>query len=281
VANGRSEGRSKRDSGRDPGGFIALPVSVLDCAGYTALSHTARSLLLEVARQCKGDDNGRLLLSRAYLARRNWKSADVIQRAKGELIEGGFIFETVKGYRPNKASWYAVTWRKLDKITGFDPGAENAFVRGAYSRNVLILNEKRLRGYQAENNQKPAKVGASLIPAHGTESPSIAPSRGTESPSSVPSDGAMRGVSGMPPVPSDGHPLEVPSVGVAFGVAPPPPPAEKEDRAVTPATGSASSMAPPSPGIGATYSRQPLCVPPGPVALPKPISHSEPRAAKT
>ena len=109
MANGRSAGRAKRDNGRDPGGFIALPVSVLDCPGHRALSHTARALLIEVARQFHGDDNGRMLLSRAYLAGRGWKSSDVIDRAKGQLIEGGFIIETVKGHRPNKASWYAVT----------------------------------------------------------------------------------------------------------------------------------------------------------------------------
>ena len=104
MANGRGAGRSKRETGRDPGPFVALPLSVLDCPGYAALSHPARALLLEVARQCKGDDNGRLLLSRVYLAGRGWKSADVIQRAKVELIKAEFIFETVRGHRPNKAS---------------------------------------------------------------------------------------------------------------------------------------------------------------------------------
>lgn len=221
MANGRSVGRAKRDTGRDPGGFVALPVSVLDCPSYAALSHPARALLLEVARQFHGDDNGRMLLSRAYLAGRGWKSADVIQRAKQQLLEGGFIFETVMGHCPNKASWYAMTWRKLDKIAGFDSGAQKAFEQGAYRRDVPLLNVKKLRGYQASNDIRPSAVGTSLVPPHGTESPQIAPSPGTESPPPVPSDGAMQGAFGPPPVPSDGHPLEEPSAGVAFGVARP------------------------------------------------------------
>ena len=108
----------KRDAGRDPGGFVALPWSVLDSAAYLGLSHTAKALLMEVARQYHRDDNGRMLLSRAHLAKRGWLSAAVIQKAKAELLEAGLIFQTVMGHRPNKASWYAVTWRMLDRIPG-------------------------------------------------------------------------------------------------------------------------------------------------------------------
>lgn len=129
----------KRDSGRDAGGFIALPWSVLDCPEFAELSHPARSLLLEFARQFVRDNNGRLLASASYLRKRGWKSADVITRAKRELLDAGFIFETVKGQRPNKASWYAVTWRALDKLPGYDAGAAAAFERGAYRQKK---NEK-------------------------------------------------------------------------------------------------------------------------------------------
>ena len=103
MANGRNRGQ-KGDSGRDAGGFVALPWSVLDCPAYARLSHPARALLFELARQFVRDNNGRLLASAAYLAKRGWKSADVITRAKRDLIEAGFVHETVKGHRPNKAS---------------------------------------------------------------------------------------------------------------------------------------------------------------------------------
>jgi hypothetical protein len=129
MANGRN-GKRKGDTGRDSGGFIALPWSVMDCPVYAGLSHPAKALLLEFARQFVRDNNGRLLASRAYLAGRGWKSADVIQRAKDELLAAGFIFETVKGQRPNKASWYAVTWRTLDRHPGYDHGAVESFERG-------------------------------------------------------------------------------------------------------------------------------------------------------
>ena len=51
MANGRNPKKRGHDSSRDAGGFVALPWSVLDSAAYQGLSHPARSLLLEIARQ--------------------------------------------------------------------------------------------------------------------------------------------------------------------------------------------------------------------------------------
>lgn len=135
MANGRNKG-AKGDAGRDAGGFIALPWSVVDSPAYQELGYPARALLTDIARQFVRDNNGKLLCSMAYLSVRGWKSNDVITRAKAELLATGFIYETVKGQRPNKASWYAVTWRVLDKHPGYDAGAAEGFVRGAYRLGI-------------------------------------------------------------------------------------------------------------------------------------------------
>lgn len=135
MANGRNKG-AKGDAGRDAGGFIALPWSVVDSPAYQALGYPARALLTDIARQFVRDNNGKLLCSMAYLSLRGWKSWDVLARAKAELLAAGFIYETVKGQRPNKASWYAVTWRVLAKHPGYDAGAAEGFVRGAYRLGV-------------------------------------------------------------------------------------------------------------------------------------------------
>ena len=185
MANGRNSGK-RGDTGRDSGGFVALPWSVLDCPAYAALSHPARALLLEIARQFVRDNNGRLLASRAYLGKRGWNSPDVISRAKNDLIAAGFIHETVKGHRPNKASWYAVTWRALDRLQGYDAGAAETFVRGAYQNASL----------------RPSPVlGRALI---GT-SPVLGAAASSTSP--VP----IKAVSATSPSTSPVHPLEMPS----------------------------------------------------------------------
>jgi hypothetical protein len=204
---GVTASRSKRDTGRDSGGFVAMPWSVLDCAAYARLSHPARGLLMEFARQFVRDNNGRLLASGAYLATRGWKSADVIFRAKRELLDAGFIFETVKGQRPNKASWYAVTWRSLDKCKGYDFSTEKAFERGAYLKNEALKIDP-------------------LTPRDGIKRSQIAPSDGVEQPATTPSHGAIRTSLPLSSTPSDGGHLEnyhlhveMPDIGIAAALA--------------------------------------------------------------
>jgi hypothetical protein len=192
MANGRNRGQ-KGDSGRDSGGFIALPWSVLDCPAYARLSMHARAMLLEVGRQFVRDNNGRMLLSRAYMETRGWKSADMLTKAKRELLEGGFIFQTVMGHRPNKASWFAVTWRALDKLPGYDAGTAQLFERGAYQKAAPLKNK-------------------SLRPPHGTEKAVIVPPHGTGTAPTVPPHGPIKAVLGGLSVPPHGHHLEMPSI---------------------------------------------------------------------
>lgn len=139
MVNGRNKLR-RGDASRDGGRFIALPWSVLDSRAFLGLSYPARALLLEIAWQFVRDNNGRLLTSAGHLEACGWKSRDVITRAKRELLEAGFIFETVKGQRPNRASWYAVTWMTLDRHPDFDAGALEGFQRGAYRRTADVLH---------------------------------------------------------------------------------------------------------------------------------------------
>jgi hypothetical protein len=181
--------RQKRYNGsrRDAGRFVAIPFAVIDSPAYVALSHPARALVIEVARQFHGDDNGRMVLTRRHLRARGWTSTDVLQRAKVELLTAGFIFETVKGMRPNKAAWYALTWLSLDMLDGFDPGAAAGFERSAYRKNAVH------------------------VPPAGTESAVIVPRAGTGKRATVPPAGTMRAISGTRSVPPAGIPLEVPS----------------------------------------------------------------------
>jgi len=210
MANGRQTGRAKSDSSRDSGGFIALPWAVLDCPAYVKLSHPAKALLFEIARQFVRDNNGRLLASAAYLKPRGWSSADVITRAKRELLAAGFIHETVKGHRPNKASWYAVTWRTLDLHPGFDPGAAEAFCRGSY-KTLAPIAAKPTRDELYAKWRVPAGSKQFATPSPGVETPSIAPPHGVGPGPAAPSPGAIGATFGVLSTPSPGNHLDMPS----------------------------------------------------------------------
>ena len=204
MANGRNATK-KGDSGRDGGGFVALPWSVLDSAAYTGLSHIAKALLIEVDRQFVRDNNGRMLLSTAHLNKRGWYSASVIQKAKLELLEAALIFETVKGHRPNKASWYAVTWRRLDRLQGYDAGTEQLFQRGAYR---FTAGKPKRPPPKCKN---PKKIIV-LNPPHGIECALIVPPHGIETVCFVPPHGTIRPTLSRSSIPPHRNHLDMPSI---------------------------------------------------------------------
>lgn len=190
MANGRGGSKKRKyQTDRDGNQFATLPFVVLDSKNFINLSHPAKALLLEFARQYGAGYNGRLLCSLKHLKPRGFKSADVITRAKRELISAGFIHETVMGHRPNKASWYAVTWYPLDKLNGYDIGAEKTFVRSAYVKNDAL------------------KI-TTLIPPKGIESKPIAPCKGIDESLSTPSNGAVTALNANFPIPSYGNHLD-------------------------------------------------------------------------
>lgn len=139
MANGRNKTR-KGDASRMPGRFIALPLSMLDSAAFMGLAHPAKALLIEIARQYMGNNNGRLLAGLGHMRKRGWTSSDVLYRALRQLIDAGLIYQTVQGQRPNRASWYAVTWLSLDASAQYDAGAAEGFKRGkfAHAENTAL-----------------------------------------------------------------------------------------------------------------------------------------------
>jgi hypothetical protein len=167
--NRKSWSKGKRIEGQ----FVILPYDVLCSEAYRSLSYTARSLLLEFCLQYRGFNNGMLLATMRHLKKRGWNSADVVTRAKRELIEADLIFETVKGRRPSIASWYALTWNTLDQNTKYDTGSIKGFRRGMY-RDFCI-----------------GKDGA--IPASGIENPVTKPDHGATRSVNIPVIGAVKG----------------------------------------------------------------------------------------
>lgn len=133
-----------RSSTRDGSKFVALPNVVLDCPAYRRLSFSARALLVDIARQFTGSNNGRLVLCEKAMKARGWASSTTIQRAAKELLVAGFICKTRQGYRPNTASWYALTWQALHWSKEMDISAA-AFQRGAYLKN----SDPQKMGYEA------------------------------------------------------------------------------------------------------------------------------------
>jgi len=108
--------RSKRDGDR----HIALPHVVIDSPSYRALGYAARALLIDIARQYTGSNNGRLVACDKYLKPMGWNSHDTVSRALVAIKDAGLLIETRMGMRPNRAAWFALGWYALDVSDGLD-----------------------------------------------------------------------------------------------------------------------------------------------------------------
>lgn len=124
-----------KGKGRDGTQFVALPHTVLNSPAYLGLSYSARALLTDIALQFTGSNNGKLVVCDKAMAPRGWTSSTTIHKAKRELLGAGFLCETRKGMKPNKASWFAITWQSLDWIPEMDI-TRAGFTRGAYLKTI-------------------------------------------------------------------------------------------------------------------------------------------------
>lgn len=108
------EGRNKRERGR----FLALPYAVLTSAAYLSLSPHGIKLLIDLGVQYNGSNNGDLSAAWKLMRPRGWRSEETLAKAKRELLQTQLIVETRKGWRPNRASLYALTFFALDYCDG-------------------------------------------------------------------------------------------------------------------------------------------------------------------
>lgn len=134
-------GRAKhKQKGADRDGvrFLALPHAVLDSQAFLNLSAPATRLLLDIARQYTGSNNGRLVACMSALSSRGWTSNDTLTRARRQLEAVGLLFQTRMGARPNKAAWFALTWFGLDWCSEMEIRPES-FPRGQYARKEPLL----------------------------------------------------------------------------------------------------------------------------------------------
>jgi hypothetical protein len=123
------------------GGFLALPMALLNCTKFRALSPSATKLLIDVASQYIGNNNGDLSCAWKIMHPKGWNSEATLNKAKKELLAAGFIGETRKGRLPNLCSLYGITWQPLNPNKKLDVGP-NGFPVGAWASLPLSSPSK-------------------------------------------------------------------------------------------------------------------------------------------
>ena len=220
---GRSKFKSNRDK-RDGTQFVLLPRVVLESPGYRQAGHAARSMLIDIAMQYSGHNNGKLVACAKYVEPIGWNSNATVLRAVRELLACGLLIETRKGARPNKAAWFALSWLDLDQGQGLDIDPK-LYRRGDYMRpDAPTLAGGKSRTEKATEARKRAaskkraeKENALLTPSSGAARVRIAPSSGVRASILAPLDGAIRGPLVPSSTPLDGAYLEIPSTPAVTG----------------------------------------------------------------
>lgn len=99
---------------RIKGGFLAIPHDVLRSEAYCSLSPSAVKLLVDIAGQFTGNNNGDLTACMSLMSDRGWRSTATLHRAKRELLQAGLIEQTRQGGMNMGPTLYAVTWKPID-----------------------------------------------------------------------------------------------------------------------------------------------------------------------
>ena len=191
----RAKFKGNRDK-RDGRQFVALPQVVLESPGYRLAGYPARALLVDIAMQYSGHNNGKLTACAKYLIPMGWTSNNTLLRAVQELLACGLMIETRKGGFPNTAAWFALSWLDLDQGQGLDIDPKH-YRRGGYmapdkpapaSTNARTEKATEARKLAALA-KRTANQNAALTPSHGAVKARIAPLDGVRASILAPLDG--------------------------------------------------------------------------------------------
>lgn len=165
------------------GRFAGIPHSVMDSTAFAGASYPARSLLFELIRQHTGRNNGHFQLSWGWLRRRGWKSADVVQRAKEDLITRQLAIKTRLGGLNAGPDLWAVTWLPISDYTGLTEVSAMTYHPGAWHfLNPALAIPRNPAFYPPDLEKRDERTASrnSADPSNGLAPSITAPSNGTK-----------------------------------------------------------------------------------------------------
>ena len=113
----RNERRRRIKGRQTTNSFLGLPHHVLDHDNFRTLSPRATKLLIDIAAQYRGNNNGDLSATLSLMRDRGWNSSDQLDKAKKELV-GKDVIRVARQGGLNKCNLYALTWLPIDECKG-------------------------------------------------------------------------------------------------------------------------------------------------------------------
>ena len=113
----RNERRRRIKGRQTTNPFLSLPHHVLRHETFKTLSTRATKLLVDIAAQYRGNNNGDLSATLSLMRDRGWNSSDQLDKAKKELV-GKDVIRVARQGGLNKCNLYALTWFPIDECNG-------------------------------------------------------------------------------------------------------------------------------------------------------------------
>lgn len=114
--------RTKKDNrwkDIDGGAAFIIPISLLRHPNFKRLSCYGNKLIMDLARQYSGFNNGYLCGSFSLMKEEGWNAPMTLHKAATECEHYRLIQRTQQGSL-NKPNLYALTWRRIDEKKGRD-----------------------------------------------------------------------------------------------------------------------------------------------------------------
>ncbi|MHA7809378.1 MAG: hypothetical protein ACX933_06200 [Marinobacter adhaerens] len=109
--------RAKHKNRQGSSTFLNIPHEVLKSDSYCRQDGWTAKLLVDVAGQYNGFNNGDLSAAWTIMRKKGWRSKGTLHKALTNLLEAGLIEQTRQGGK-NRCSLYAVTWKVIDECKG-------------------------------------------------------------------------------------------------------------------------------------------------------------------
>ena len=149
--------------------FVQILHRVIDTPQFAAMSGSALKMLVDLARQFNGRNNGMFSMSNPdFNIRGRWRSNSKRERAIHELLEGGWIIKTKLGGRGIGCDRYAITWWPVDEAR-HDHQVETV-ASNLWMKNSASPNRGQADPETGTAEPKNRSMSDHLVPESGTKS---------------------------------------------------------------------------------------------------------------
>lgn len=153
---------------REDGPFAMLPDEVLKSDACRTLPHPAHRILVAIAAQYYGTNNGSLSLTRKTAAEYGIGNPYALGDGLRELEERGLIAKTRPGRRiPPRSSLFALSWRLINAPNKLDPHDARETMRPADGWRTWKAAKRSQHWITERSQRKPRDTRPSSAGIHG------------------------------------------------------------------------------------------------------------------